>query len=119
MRPASITKMRSQATTDSSRCVTRNDGAPSLQGKEGVHEVPLMGGVEGARRLVEDQERRVREERTSDRNALALPAGEVLPAFREHRLIAFGKRRNEGMGAGKTRRRRDLGSACPGPAITH
>src|SRR2546423_193742 len=46
-------------------------------------------GVESARRLVEDQERRVAQQGPGDRDALALPAGEPRAPLAQQRVVAL------------------------------
>src|ERR687897_3150025 len=66
-----------------------DDRAPSAQPEQGLNQVLLMARIERASRLVENEERRLAEKRTGNGDALALPAGEVLPPFREHRVVAL------------------------------
>jgi hypothetical protein len=52
----------------------QDDGSQTLQTVERLHEMLFVLGIERAGRFVEDQERRVRQERAGDREALALAA---------------------------------------------
>src|SRR5947207_10921989 len=53
--------------------------------------------VERRSRLVEDQDRYVLEERARDRQALALPPGELHAELADHRVVAVWQRPNEVM----------------------
>src|SRR5690606_2376398 len=64
--------------------------------------------IERARRLVEQQDRRVLEERAGDRDALALAAREPHAALAEERVVALGQRANELVGGRRARGRLDL-----------
>ena len=48
-------------------------------------------GVEGARRLVEDQDRRVAQDRARDRDSLLLAAGEAVAALADKRVVTVRK----------------------------
>src|SRR5262249_48690129 len=61
-----------------------------------LHE-PLGLGVERARRLVEDEDRRVPQDRPRDRNPLLLAAGEPVAAFADDRVVAVGQGRDDVM----------------------
>src|SRR4051812_14424613 len=65
-------------------------GAPLHDLLERELELALGRGVERARRLVEDQHRRVLEQRAGDREALALAAGERAPALADRGIEAVG-----------------------------
>ena len=47
------------------------------------------GAVDGAGRVVQDQDARIGEQRAGDGDALALTAGERDAALADHRLVAF------------------------------
>ena len=49
----------------------------------------LGGGVQRAGRLVQDQDRRVLQQRAGDRQALALAAGQRRAALADHRVVAL------------------------------
>ena len=56
----------------------------------------LLGrGVERGGRLVEDQDRRILQQRARDRDALLLAAGELEPALADLGLVAVGQRHDE------------------------
>ena len=55
----------------------------------------LGGAVDGAGRIVQDQDARVGEEGARQGQPLALPAGERDPAFANDGLVAFGERVDE------------------------
>src|SRR5207237_9973706 len=58
---------------------------------------PLGLGVERARRFVEDEDRRVAQDRAGDRDALLLTAGETVAALADDRVITLGQRRDHVM----------------------
>src|SRR5882724_7177219 len=62
-----------------------------------VHQA-LRFAVERARGLVQDQDRRVRDDRAGDRHALALAAREAGPAVAHRRVVPIGQRHNEVVG---------------------
>src|SRR5690606_23482007 len=66
-------------------------------------------GIEGARRLVEQQDRRILEQRAGDRDALALAAREARAALAEERVVTLGQRANELVGRSGAGRGLDLG----------
>src|SRR5581483_6791021 len=67
-----------------------NGGAAAHQRIERRLHLALRFGVEGRGRLVEDQHRRVLEQRACDRQALALPTGEALAVFPDDGPEALG-----------------------------
>jgi hypothetical protein len=69
----------------------------------------LGAAVERAGRLVEDQDRRVFEQRAGNGDALLLAAGELEAALAHPRLIALGQRDDEVVDRRAARRRLDLG----------
>ena len=64
----------------------------------------LAFGVEGARRLVEDEDARIDDQRPGDGQPLALPAGKVRRAFVDVGLVAARQPVDELLGAGEPRR---------------
>ena len=66
-------------------------------------------GVEGARRLVEDQDRRVSQDRARDRDPLLLAARESVAPLADHRLVALGETLDQVVDLGGPRRVLDLG----------
>src|SRR5581483_250728 len=64
--------------------------------------------VERRGRLVEDQDRRVFEDRARDREPLALTAGELEPELADDRVVALRHRHNEIMGVRRLRRSDDV-----------
>ena len=56
---------------------------------------PLAFGVQSARRLVEDQVRRVLEYGAGNREPLPLSAGKLESALADDRVVALGQRRDE------------------------
>ncbi len=73
-----------------------------------LHE-QLVVRVERARRLVEQQDRRVLENRARDRDALPLSARQPHAALAEKRVVPLRQHADELVGAGRARRRLDLG----------
>ena len=66
---------------------------PDLQSIERLLDQPLGLVVERARRLVEQQDRRILEDRPGDRHALALPARQAHAAVADDRVVAVGQHR--------------------------
>ena len=73
-----------------SRCAMTND-VRLHQVRERVLHEQLGLGVERRGRFVEDQDRRVLQERARDREPLPLPAGQALPALADRRVVAVGQ----------------------------
>ena len=69
----------------------------------------LGAAVERAGGLVEDQDRRVLQQRAGDRHALLLAARELQPALADHRFIALRQRGDEVV---------DRRAACAAPSIS-
>src|ERR1700758_3622635 len=63
----------------------------------------LAFGVERARRLIEDQDARITDQRAGDRQSLALTAGQIGGALLDSSFIAARQMFNELLGAGQTR----------------
>src|SRR6267378_8562252 len=70
-------------------------GAMRHQPLDGLLHQPLRFGVERARRFVENQNRRIAQERARDRDALALAAAEPGAALTEQRAVAFRQAHDE------------------------
>ena len=64
--------------------------------------------IEARRRLVQDQDRRVRQERPRQRHALSLAAGQLHAALADQRAIAGRQAGDEVVRVGQTRRVLDL-----------
>ena len=89
MRPSSITTMRSARSIVVRRCAITSVVRPASELRQrGLHQV-LGFGVERGGRLVEDQDRRVLQDRARDGDALALPAGEQRAALADHGVEAL------------------------------
>src|SRR5688572_31289374 len=73
--------------------------------------------IERARRLVEQQDRRVAQDRTRDRDPLTLTPGEPRAALAKERVVAVRKPSNELVGRGGDRGRLDLRVGGAWPAI--
>ena len=64
--------------------------------------------VERACRLVKDQDARIGDQRTGNRDALALATGQRRAALADDRVVAFGELQDEVMRAGKACGRDEL-----------
>ena len=73
--------------------------------------------VDGAGGVVEDQDRRVDEQRARDRDALALAARQRVAALADDRVVAVRQLEDELLGAGRARRRADLLERRVGTAV--
>ena len=74
---------------------------PAFQ--EAIHSLldqPFSLRVQGARGLVEDQDRRISKDGPSNSQALPLPSREFRPPFSNHGVVTLGKSLNEGVGMG-------------------
>ena len=65
---------------------------------------PLTLGVERGRGLVEEQDRRIAEQRPRDRQALPLATGQPHATVADHGVVALGQGANEPVGVGGFRR---------------
>src|SRR5258708_7178221 len=74
-------------------------------------------GIEARRRLVEDQDRRVGQERARQRDALTLAARQLDAAFADQRAVALRQPQDEFMRVGKPCRLFDRRHGGAGPAI--
>ena len=90
---------------------------PDLEPVERVLDEPLRFVVERAGRLVEEQDRRVLEDRPGDRDALALAARQPRAAVADDRVVAVGQRADEVVGVGRPGRGDDLGLGRVEPAV--
>src|SRR6185436_2563780 len=81
--------------------------------------IALALRVERAGCFVEQQDRRVSQQRAGDGDALALAAGQSRAALAQERVIAFGQLTNERVSAGGARRGFDLGVACARPSVAN
>ena len=101
MRPWSITTMRSAL--QHGREPVRDDDRRAVlhQPLERLLHQPLALGVERARRLVEQQDRRVAQDRARDRDALPLSARESRAALAEERVVALRQLAEELVGGGR------------------
>jgi hypothetical protein len=83
-------------------------GAVGRQGVDGLLDGVLGAGVQGAGRLVEDEDRRVAQDRAGDGQALLLTAGEAVSALADDRVVPVGQGRDVFVDLGRTRRRLEL-----------
>src|SRR5262249_22289981 len=80
--------------------------------------VPLALRVERARGLVQNQNRRIFQDRSSDRNSLALTARQLHATLTDERVVAGRKRLDEVAGMSKLRSSINLGIAGGGTSET-
>ena len=106
--PCSSTTIRSASRIVERRCAMMNAVRPCEQAAERALDLPLGADVDGARRLVEDQDARVGEQRARERDELALAEREPRAALAELRLVAVLEPGDELVGADGARRRGDL-----------
>ena len=66
-----------------------DDRLPLHQVFERFHDDGRRRGIQSGERLVQDNDRGVAHDRSSDGDALALPAREGLPSLSDHRVVAF------------------------------
>ena len=76
----------------------------------------LVGGVERARRLVEDEDLRVLEQRARDREPLLLAARQAIAALADDGLVSVGQAGDEVVDLRRPRRLRDLLGGASGRA---
>ncbi len=93
--PSRMTTMRSACSTVDRRCAMTSVVRPRMRRVKRGLNAALGLGVERRSRLVEDQHRRVLEQRTRDRDALALAAREQRAALADPRVEAVRQRRGE------------------------
>ena len=82
-------------------------------------DLALARGVERAGRLVEQQDRPIREQRPRDRQPLALAAGELDAALAEIGVEALRQALDELQRVRRLARRAHLGVGRVGPAVAH
>ncbi len=77
----------------------------------------FVGRVQRRGGFVEDQDRRVLQQRARDRHALLLAAGQLQAALADHGVVALGRGRDEVVDVRRLGRRLDLGARRAGAAI--
>ena len=82
--------------------------APAHQLEEARHDLRLALHVEGARRLVHEQDRRVLQERPRQVDALPLAHAQACAPVADHRPVLLGQPLDQVMGPGGAGRRLDL-----------
>ena len=87
------------------------DRAPAHEAPERVLDHRLVLRIDRRQRLVQQQDRRVPQQRAGDGDALALPAREADAALADHRRVALRQAGDEAVRVGRPRRRLDLGVA--------
>ena len=83
-------------------------GAPLEQAGERALDLALGVAVDVGGRLVEHQDRRIRDQGPGEAQKLALPEREVRSALIEHRIVALGEAPDEVVGPDRARRRLHL-----------
>ena len=101
--PRSSTRMASASISVDSRCETMMTVRPSPMRRRFCADDRLAVRIERARRLVEDEQARIGDERAGDREALLLAAREVRGVLLEHRVEAARQTLDELLGAGRLR----------------
>jgi len=91
--------------------------AVARQPIERIHDLALCSGVHRARGLIQDEQRRIPQERPSQRDPLALSAGQQHPALADARLVALGQRQDEVVRVRRPRGGLQLGCAGPGVRV--
>ena len=76
-------------------------GAPTHQSVERLLDDRFVLGIHRRQRFVEDQDRRISQNRSGDCNTLSLTAREPDTAFANHRVVALGQQRNKLMRVGR------------------
>ena len=94
MRPRSRTTIWSASRIVESRCAIAIVVRPCGESVERLLDEPLGLRVERARRLVEDEDRRVAQDRPRDRHPLLLAAREAVAALADDGVVAVGQRRD-------------------------
>ncbi len=89
--PFFISRMWSALRICDSRWVISSVVRPSQDAAHRALDLVFGGAVDGAGRVVQDQDARVGQEGAGDGEALALPARERHAALADHGLVAFGK----------------------------
>src|ERR1041384_1363515 len=87
----------------------QHDRTLAFEPHERLGEMILVQRVLRTRRLIEDEDRRLGQKRARDREALALSAGEILPALGEHRIVAAWQPGDEAVDAGQARGAANIG----------
>src|SRR3954451_1122421 len=82
----------------------RENGATLHQGAQGLLDRGLRGGIEGRSRFVEDQDRRVLQDRPRDAQALPLATGELGAALADYGLVTGRQAPDEVVGISRLRR---------------
>src|SRR5262245_33911867 len=91
-------------------------GSAFTQMTHRVLDLALRFAVEGSGRLVEQDDRRVLDQRARDRDALALPARQLQPVLTDRRVVSSRKAHDEIVGIGGPGGRNDRLFGCAPPA---
>jgi hypothetical protein len=92
-------------------------GAARPQAPKAVLDHLLALAVEARRRLVQDENTRVRQDRARDGDALPLAARQLDAAFADHRVVSLRELADELVAVGDAARLLDLGERGAGPGI--
>ena len=92
-------------------------GAPAHQPRHGLLHQRLRFRIQAGCRLVEDQDRRVRQEGAGQRHPLALAARQLDAALAHRRGVALRQPRDEVVRVGEARRPLDLPGRGAGPGV--
>ncbi len=107
---------RSASSTMAGRCATTSTVRPGHQPRGRLDDGRLAAGVEPGRRLVQQQQRGVAQERAGQCDALALPRGQPGAALAQRRLVAARQPVDELVGVRQRAARHDLVVGRAGPA---
>src|SRR3954469_10882618 len=118
---------RDRAVTQHENAITPSDGGQPMRDDEGraalhqpldrLHDQRLGLDVERRGRLVKDQDRRVAQQGTGNRDPLFLPLGQGDAAFAEQRLVSVGHTRDRVVDSRQTGRALDRLAAGAGTAV--
>ena len=112
-RPSPTSSHASQASSVLRRWAIMNVVRPSIRRSIASMIGASVADVDRARRLVEDQDRGVLQERAGERDPLALAAGEPHPALADQRVVAVRQPADEVVRVRRPRRRLDLARGSP------
>ena len=90
---------------------------PFMSSRSAAVDALLHLHVDGARGVVEDQDRRVDEQRAGDGDALALAARQRVAALADHGVVPLGQVTDEAGGTGRLGGRPDLVHGGIGPSV--
>ena len=107
--PAPVHDQDRVGVADGRQAVGDHERRPALhQSAHGSLDEHLGAGVDRGRRLIEDQDRRIRQECPGDREQLLLACGQIRRVVVDHRVVAAGQGTHEVVDMGRLGGRRDL-----------